>query len=47
VEYEKKEEKLPENSRDKDLPFGITIFGLAGEDNLVRAAAAKFLQTEP
>lgn len=38
---------VPENSRDKDLPFGITIFGLAGEDNLVRAAAAKFLQTEP
>ncbi len=38
---------VPENSRDKDLPFGITIFGLAGEDNLVRGAAAKFLQTEP
>ncbi|MDY3258349.1 MAG: allophanate hydrolase [Ruminococcus callidus] len=37
---------VPENSKDKNLPFGITIFGLADSENLVTATAEKFLHSE-
>lgn len=37
---------IPENSTDKNLPFGITIFGLSDSENLVIEAADKFLDIE-
>ena len=37
---------IPENSTDKNLPFGITIFGLSDSENLVIEAADKFLDSE-
>lgn len=37
---------VPENSYDKNFPFGITIFGNADSENLVEDAAKKFLSTE-
>lgn len=37
---------VPENSKDIDFPFGITIFGLADSENLVLETAERFLDTE-
>lgn len=37
---------IPENSVDKELPFGITIFALANQENLVLGMAEKFLELE-
>lgn len=37
---------VPENTQDKNLPFGITIFGLADSTNLVLQTAESFLKTE-
>lgn len=37
---------VPENSKDKDYPFGITIFGLSDSENLVMMTAEAFLNTE-
>lgn len=37
---------VPENSRDRCYPFGITIFGLSGSENLVCAMAELFLAGE-
>lgn len=37
---------VPENSKDKDYPFGITIFGLADSENLVIKTAEKFFESE-
>lgn len=37
---------VPENSMDKELPFGITIFSLANQENLVLGMAEKFLSME-
>lgn len=37
---------VPENTRDRNLPFGITIFGLADNTNLVTETAKRFLQSE-
>lgn len=37
---------VPENSCDKTLPFGITIFGLSNEENLVIKTAEKFIESE-
>ncbi len=37
---------VPENSTDKEYPFGITIFGLHNEENLVRETARMFLDSE-
>lgn len=37
---------VPENTRDKKLPFGITIFTLAEREDLLLGMAEKFLQTE-
>lgn len=37
---------VPENSKDTELPFGITIFGLADNENLVVETADRFLRTE-
>ena len=34
---------VPENTQDKNLPFGITIFGLADSTNLVLQTAESFL----
>ena len=37
---------VPENSKDKYYPFGITIFGLSENENLVIRTAEKFLESE-
>lgn len=37
---------VPENRRDKNLPFGITIFTLAEREDLLLGMAEKFLQME-
>lgn len=37
---------VPESSIDTELPFGITIFGLAENENLVTEVSQKFLETE-
>ncbi len=37
---------VPENSKDRDYPFGITIFGLSNSENLVIETASKFLKSE-
>lgn len=37
---------VPENTSDKKLPFGITIFTLAEQENLLLGMAEKFLQME-
>lgn len=37
---------VPENSSDREFPFGITVFGLHDAENLVCAAAKAFLRTE-
>lgn len=37
---------LPENSNDRELPFGITMFALADSENLLASAAEKFLSSE-
>ncbi|WP_294374446.1 allophanate hydrolase [uncultured Clostridium sp.] len=37
---------IPENSRDKEIPFGITIFGLAEDEGVVLKTAEKFLESE-
>lgn len=37
---------VPENTSDKKLPFGITIFALAEREDLLLGMAEKFLQTE-
>lgn len=37
---------VPEDTTDEQLPFGITIFGLADSENLVTATAQKFLELE-
>lgn len=37
---------VPENSMDKELPFGITIFSLANQENLVLGMAEKFQSME-
>lgn len=37
---------IPENTKDKNLPFGITVFGLADSTNLVLKTAEAFLNTE-
>lgn len=37
---------VPEDTRDKDIPFGITIFGLAENEGIVIECAEKFLQSE-
>lgn len=37
---------VPENTKDRNYPFGITIFGLADSENLVLTVAEKFLKTE-
>lgn len=37
---------VPENTRDKELPFGITIFALAEREDLLLGMAEKFLQME-
>ncbi len=37
---------VPENSRDRDYPFGITLFALAENSALVKSTAKKFLETE-
>lgn len=37
---------IPENSRDFDLPFGITIFGLSENEGLILGTARKFLEEE-
>lgn len=37
---------IPENSSDKTNPFGITVFGLCTDENLIIAAAEKFMESE-
>lgn len=37
---------VPENSKDVDFPFGITMFGLADSENLVVETAERFLNAE-
>jgi len=37
---------LPENSTDTNLPFGITVFGLANNSNLVIDFSKRFLSSE-
>ncbi|MCM1008806.1 MAG: allophanate hydrolase [Ruminococcus flavefaciens] len=37
---------VPENTKDRNLPFGITIFGLADNTNLVMETAEKFINSE-
>ena len=37
---------VPENTADRVKPFGITIFGLCDEENIVCAAAEAFMKTE-
>ncbi len=37
---------VPENSRDKNYPFGITIFGTSDNENLVIRTAEQFLKSE-
>lgn len=38
--------EVPENSSDKEIPFGITIFGLVDGEGAILAAAEKFLKSE-
>lgn len=37
---------IPENSTDREYPFGITVFGLHDEESRVTAFAERFLETE-
>lgn len=37
---------IPHNTRDRELPFGITIFSKADQEGLVLKTAEKFLETE-
>ena len=37
---------LPSDYADQQLPFGITMFALRGQDSLLRGAAIQFMQTE-
>lgn len=37
---------VPENSTDREYPFGITIFGLSTDECLISAAAERFLGSE-
>lgn len=37
---------VPENTTDKELPFGITIFGLAKDEDLILGMAEEFLKQE-
>ncbi|MCR5494014.1 MAG: allophanate hydrolase [Treponema sp.] len=37
---------LPEDSRDRDFPFGITVFSLSDSENLLWAFGKTFLQSE-
>ncbi|MBE6869656.1 MAG: allophanate hydrolase [Ruminococcus albus] len=37
---------VPENSTDREYPFGITIFGLSTDECLITAAAERFLGSE-
>lgn len=37
---------VPENSSDRNYPFGITMFSLSNSENLICASAEKFLETE-
>ena len=37
---------IPENSEDKEYPFGITLFSLYKNENLITKLAARFLETE-
>lgn len=37
---------VPENTKDRNYPFGITIFGLSDSESLVLSAAEEFLKTE-
>lgn len=37
---------VPENSKDRNLPFGVTIFGLSDAENLVVNVSKKFLDSE-
>lgn len=37
---------IPENSSDREYPFGITLFGLHDAENIICAAAKAFLESE-
>ena len=37
---------IPENSEDKEYPFGITLFSLHNNENLITEVATRFLETE-
>ena len=37
---------LPENIKDNNIPFGITVFGMASSEDIVRGFSQKFLNTE-
>ncbi len=37
---------VPENSNDRALPFGITMFALADSENLLASAAERFISSE-
>lgn len=38
--------EIPENTKDKEFPFGITIFSLADQEGLILGMAEQFLHTE-
>ncbi len=37
---------VPENTEDRTYPFGITVFGLAGNESMVMPAAERFIDSE-
>lgn len=37
---------IPENTKDTNIPFGITVFGLSDSENLVLDMCEKFLESE-
>ncbi len=37
---------IPENTKDSNIPFGITVFGLADAENVVTEICEKFLESE-